>query len=176
MDLNHLGSLLAAPMASLFLVLSLCAFMLQGPRTVSGSVGMHVPTTRVRTIPLNDCFDGRDIFVKIHNDGNTTINETRKRPDELGQMIAEIMQNRDQRVVYMLPDPDISFGEFADIYSRVASSTPDVHVGLITRQINKELRQCPEGSVCGLDWPDHGYANSCIFTPRPASMINHSPR
>jgi hypothetical protein len=38
MDLNRLRLLVAAPMASLFLVLSLCAFVMQQP----GSVGWQV--------------------------------------------------------------------------------------------------------------------------------------
>jgi biopolymer transport protein ExbD len=155
-------------------MLSLCAFVVQRP----ASVGIHIPVTRVRTIPFSDCFDDRDIFVQIHKDRSTWINQTRENPGKLGPVLSEIFQNRnEQRVVYVLPDPDVSFGEFADVYNKVALSTRDLHVGLITSQLKAQLDQCPLGSTCGFEWPDHGYTHSCLyFNIPPVRIPRHSLR
>jgi biopolymer transport protein ExbD len=174
MDPFRLRSLIAPAMASLFLVLSLCAFVVQRPP----SVGIHIPMTRVRAVPFSDCFDDRDVFVRIDKDGSTWINQTRENPGKLGPVLAEIFQNRnEQRVVYVLPDPDVSFGEFADIYDKVASSTQDLHVGLITSQLTAQLEQCPLGSTCGFEWPDQRYSHSCLyFNIPPVPIPRHSSR
>lgn len=154
MDLYRLRALVTAPMASLFLVLSLCAFVMHRPV----SVGMYVPMARVRTVPFDDCQGvDRSIVVLLHKDGSTWLNETQMRPDGLRSELAEIYDNRKYKLIYMFSDPDVSFGEFANFYNNVASSTRDLRIGLRTRQLETQLQQCPPGSSCGLDWPDHTY-------------------
>lgn len=152
MDLNRLRLLVAAPMASLFLVLGLCAFVMQTP----ASVGIRIPITHVGTIPYDGRICNMQILAILHKEGVTQINETRIRPDELGPRLGEINQNRDWPAVCMLADSDVSYGEFANFYSRVASSTRNLHIGLVTRQLDNELQQCPIGKICGLTWPDSG--------------------
>jgi biopolymer transport protein ExbD len=162
MDLNRLRSLLAAPLASLFLILVLCTFAaVQKPK----SVGMYVPLPKVRSVPFNYCdfLSGRSIVVKLHKDGSYWINETRESPEKLGPRLTEIYGNRAERVVYVLSDPDISFGEFADFYSTIASSTSDLHIVLRTRQFNGDILQCTQGSECGLYWPSHGFSGQCFY-------------
>ena len=128
MDPFRLRSLIAPAMASLFLMLSLCAFVLQRP----DSVGMHVPITKVR----------------VHS--------------------------YEEKVIYMLPDPDVSFQEFADIYNKAASSTSDLHIVLSTHRLDKELDQCPQGSSCGLEWPDNTY-EPCVWSNiRPVRIPRHT--
>jgi biopolymer transport protein ExbD len=171
MDINRLRALVAAPLASLFLILVLCTFGTNRP----APVGIHIPITRVQTISEDKCFDDRDVFVRILKNGSIWINETRLNPNELGPEIAEIMRNRnEQRVVYILPGPDISYGDFANVYNKVASSTKELHVGLITRQLKSQLEKCPLESICGLDWPDHGYLHSCINYNIPPVLIPRS--
>ncbi|MGD0832271.1 MAG: hypothetical protein ABR907_15120 [Terracidiphilus sp.] len=73
MDLNRLRLLVAAPMASLFLVLSLCAFVVERP----GAVGMRVPMIRVPDQSKNNCSDpNRSVFLQLSNDGRYWINLT----------------------------------------------------------------------------------------------------
>lgn len=67
------------------------------------------------------------------------------------------MENRtEQKVVYVLPDRELWYGRFTDLYNEISNSTSDLYVGVITPQLDRELRQCPQGAVCGLDWPNHG--------------------
>ncbi|MGB9408892.1 MAG: hypothetical protein WCA89_15250 [Terracidiphilus sp.] len=174
MDLNRLRALLAVPMASLFLVLVLCVFGVQRPP----SVGIHLPMTKVQPITSNSCFDERDIVIIINKDGSTKINETPVQPEKLDSIISKIFQYRHEgRVVYVIPDPDVSFREFADIYNKIASSTDNLHIGLMTRQLKTQLEQCPEGSICGFEWPDHGYTHSCLyFNSRPVPIPHHPLR
>ena len=125
---------------------------------------MHLLLPQVRMIPFENCEDARALIVFIQKDGIIRINEMQVRPEKLGSIIAEIVQYRHYgQVVYMLPDPDVSFGEFADIYNKIASSTNHLYIGLITRQLKTQLEQCPKGSICGFDWPDHGSAQSCLY-------------
>ncbi len=122
-----------------------------------GSMGIHVPTIKVRVHPYKDCdfLSDRSIVVQIHQDGSVWINETKESREQLGPVLAEIFGPREERVVYLLSSPDASFGEFADTYNTIASSTRDLHIVLSTRQLDKELQQCPPESACALDWPDH---------------------
>ena len=161
MDLDRLRSLLAAPMAGLFLILALCTFVLLRP----ASRGIQIPLLKVRAHPYKDCdfLSDRNIVVQLHNDGSTWINETRVSAGELRPRLAEIYENRMEKVIIILPEPEVSFGDFANMYNKVASSTSDLHIILRTRQLDKELLQCPEGSSCGLEWPDHKYV-PCVWT------------
>jgi biopolymer transport protein ExbD len=157
-------------MASLFLVLVLCAIALQRPV----SAGMELPVTQVRAVPHDDC-EGvdRDIVVLLHKDGSYWLNEEQASARELGPMLGEIYENRKYKLIYMFVDPDVSYGEFARFYSTVASSTPDLRIGLRTRQMEAEFQQCPQGSSCGLEWPDQTYI-PCVerrVLPRPVRRL-----
>ena len=172
MNLDRLCALLAPALVCLFLVLSVFTLAVQ----TTASTGVYLPITRVRTISFNDCFDDRDIFVRLKKDGSTWINETLERPGKLGPTIAEIMQaGRTQRVVYVLTDPDVSFERFLSSYNEISTSASDLHVGVITTDIDRELRKCPPGSICGLDWPDHGYLHSCLVYEIQPIYILKSP-
>ncbi len=172
MDLDRLRSLLAAPMAGLFLILALCTFAVQRP----ASMGIQIPLLKVRTHPYKDCdfLSDRNIVVQLHNDGSTWINETRVSAGELRPRLAEIYENRMKKVIFVRPDPEVSFGNFADIYNEVASSTNDLHIILSTRQLDEELHKCPEGSSCGLEWPDRTY-EPCVWTNISIFPIPHHP-
>jgi len=153
MYLDRLRSLLAPALASLFLVLCLCALVEQRP----AATGIHVPMTRVREIPIENCFNGlsdRDIIFIIKNDGTTWINETRLNPAEIRERLSKIYQNRNERILYLLVDPTVSYGEFVDVYGQAASSVADLHIGLLTRQVRSQIDLCPSGSGCTIEWPN----------------------
>lgn len=174
MDLDRLRSLLAVPMASLFLVLVLCVFGVQKPP----SVGIHLPLPKVRVHPYKDCdfLSDRSIVLQLHKHGSTFINETRVSHEELRSILVEIYENREERVIYILPDSDVSFWEFADIYNKVASSINGLHIVLSTKLLDGELHQCPEGSSCGLDWPDHTYIPCVWSNIRTVHVPNYTVR
>ncbi|MGA3009499.1 MAG: hypothetical protein ABSD72_04495 [Terracidiphilus sp.] len=172
MDLDQLKSLLAVPLASLFLIVVLCVFAVQRPP----SVGIRIPLLRVRTVPFKECdfLSDRSIVVRLHKDGSIWINETQESPERLGPVLAEIYDNREEKVIYILPDPDVSFRDFADRYSKVASSTKNLHIMLSTLQLDKELQQCPPGSYCELDWHGNAYI-PCVWTNVPIYIPLHGP-
>jgi len=168
MDPFRFRALIAPAMASLFLVLSLCAFVVQRP----ASVGKHVSLPQVRKFPFTDydCpFLDRSIYIQLRKDGSYWINVTQVSHENLGHILTEIYENRAEKFIYMVSDPDVSFGEFANFYSRVASSDSDLHIVLLTRQIQAQAEQCPFWTCCCLEWPDHTKAPS-VMIPIPPSV------
>ena len=160
-------------MASLFLVLSLCAFVVQRPEPV----GMQLPLPQVRMVPHRDCdfLSDRSIVVRLHKEGNIWINETQVSHEKLGPILTEIYENSAEKFIYIISDSDISYGEFANLYSTIVSSTNDLHIVLRTRQFDKEVLQCTQGSECGLFWPDHGFSGVCLYSLIPPVRILNSP-
>jgi hypothetical protein len=61
----------------------------------------------------------------------------------------------------MIVDPEVPYGEFADIYDKAASSTPGLHIGLLTRQFREQMQQCPQESGCTEVWPSEPLNNYC---------------
>jgi len=171
MDANRLPSLMAAPMASLFLVLCLCAFLMQRPV----STGMHLPLLQVRQIPIRDCdfwhfVSDRDIILRIQGDGSTWINETREPPDQLADTLAMIFANRSYKYLYMFVDPDVSFAEFADVYGKTAASSQGLHIGLISRRMMSQLDHCPDAKGCTVNWPGESANTECKNVIRPLKI------
>ena len=168
MNFSNLRTLLAAPLASIFLIATLIVLVPRG----RVSTGIQIPITRVREIESGDCQDDRDIFVFIHQGGTTKINQTPVPISELKGRLSEIFLNRrEQNVVYVLSDPEVQYGDFVRIYNEVVSSTPNLYVGLITPQLNLELLKCRLGAICGLKWPDGGYQHSCLNFNVPPVVI-----
>jgi hypothetical protein len=163
MDMNRLQAILAAPLAGLFLILTLCAFALQKPE----EEGMYLPITRVRMISDYYCPGvDRTILVSLHKDGSYWINEEQIPTDEFRFTLTEIYENRKQKILPVLADPDISYGDFARFYDEVISSTSDLHIILRTPQLEEQLHQCSPSGSCGIDWPDHSYT-PCVYRSSP---------
>jgi len=164
MNLDRLGSLVAAPTAGLLLLMCLCAIAPQRPR----SVGMHVPLPKVRLDSVSNCdfVSDRDLVVRIRKDESIWINETMEKPEELGPTLTKIYEHRAEKFVYIISDPEVSFGKFARVYHSVGSSTDNLHVLLLTSGLDTELHQCPEGISCGLDWPGGSY-QPCVWRNIP---------
>ena len=173
MDLNRLRLIVAPALASLFLILSLCAFVVQRP----ASEGMLLPMLKVRPVPFKDCdfVSDRSIIAQLHKDGGTWINETRENPDKFGPTLTEIYGTREEREIYVFSEPDVSFGEFANFFNTVASSTSDLHIGLQTRQLQAQIHECPPGSYCELAWHDRTYI-PCVWANIPVYIPRHSLR
>lgn len=88
------------------------------------------------------------------------------------------MENRtEQKVVYVLPDRELWYGRFTDLYIEISNSTSHLHVGVITPQLDRELRQSPQGAFCGLDWPKPWVAHSCVwFNITPVGILDSPVR
>jgi len=166
MNMDRLATPLLASLVGVLLILSVCAFELEKP----GSVGMHIPIPKVRALPFSECdyLSDRDIVVRIKRDGSTIINETPVPLGELKDRLAEIYQYRNWKLAYLNPDPDVSYGQFADVYDKVASSTVGLHVGLLTPQLEKESEKSQ--GTWGLFWPGDPEFHTCIFA-RPVEPV-----
>ncbi len=124
------------PMAGLFLVLSLCTFGLQRPK----SVGFSVPMLRVhRSLQHEITCDGRFEFLRLTKDGKTWINDDEIPIGHLRSLVASLMEDRAERVVYVVVDSEMSYGQFADFLGRIEGATNDLHVVVISGEIKREL-------------------------------------
>jgi biopolymer transport protein ExbD len=160
MDPFRFRTMIAPAMASLFLVLSLCAFVVQRP----SSVGMHLQMPRIqRHADWRECEDDMPIIVFLHKNGSVFIRQTQENPSALTPTIALIMSNREtERAVYVMPDSDVSYSDVAQIFNRIATSTNNLHVFLVTekmRQLGKKPRDTNGiyWGICDLEWPENGY-------------------
>lgn len=153
MDLTRLRTLLAAPFARLFLLLSLCAFVVQRPP----STGFQIPVIRIHHNPQEptDC-GGRSEFIRLTRDGRTWINEDEVAPGRLAPAVSELMENRAERVVYVVVDSDLSYGEFANFQDKVSGATTDLHVVVVSGQILRAFQKSHD--LCDFDYPPNTFA------------------
>lgn len=151
MDLNRLRSFLAVPLASLFLILVLCVFGAQRPP----SVGFRIPMIRNPDKPRHDCSDpNRTVFFRLTRDGAIWLNSTRIPPERLTKIVDEIMENREDRVLYAVADPEIPYGQFVNFLDRVAAARMNLHVALLTDKLRESLEGRGQ-AFCELEWPEN---------------------
>ena len=152
MDPSRLRALIAPAMASLFLVLSLCAFVVRRPE----SVGMRIPLVPLHSEShLSGVCNYMPIVLWLTADGKMWINVTEVSPDKLRARIAEIKEYSMDRRVYVVADPGVSYGKFADFLDRIVDATQNLQVVLLSGQLRREVEQGPtfEG-LCVLESPE----------------------
>jgi len=125
-------------MVSLFLVLSLCAFVVQRPQ----SVGFLIPMIRLHHNPLEptDC-GGRSEFVRLTKDGRTWINEIEVPSSSLAPAVAVLMENRAERVVYVVVDSDLTYGQFTEFVGKIEGATTDLHIVVVSGEILRAFKK-----------------------------------
>ena len=159
MDPSRLRLWLAAPMASLFLVLSLCAFVVQRPY----SSGILVPMMRERTAPVYWC-DFHGFTIRMLPDGQVLAVDTEIPPDRLVPLIAEVMEYRSDRTVYVIADQGVSYGRVAGLLDKISHADPKIQIALVARQAQVEMTfaraNYPHGlrlaDNCRFEWPRRG--------------------
>jgi biopolymer transport protein ExbD len=105
MNLNSLRSMAAAPLASLALLLAVCVVLLQSPH----SVGIRVPLAQLhKTLPQPQC-NSLEISLWLTNDGRTWMNWYELRPEDIRSKIAEVMEYRSVKTVYVIVEPNVSY-------------------------------------------------------------------
>jgi biopolymer transport protein ExbD len=138
MDLNRLRTLVAAPVASLFLILLLCVLAVQRPV----SAGFRVPMIRLHHDP-NEPYDcgGRAEFLRMTKDGKTWINSTEIPADQVTARVAALMADRAERVVYVVVDSEVTYGQFAEFVDRISRGTADLHVVRVSGEVRKAFER-----------------------------------
>jgi biopolymer transport protein ExbD len=177
MDFNRLQSLIAAPLASLFVILCLCWFGMHRPEP---AVGINVPTPKMRQHSAGyGCEDDRWLVVWLRGGGKIQINETPMERERLGPTIRLIFENRVSRVAYLMADPGVNVAEAAWALDRIESAIPGMHVVLMTPGF-KKLAELPVQvrivlnpgpyippyiPPCDWEWAENGYEAPSIRDP-----------
>ena len=165
MDLSRLRMLLAAPVASLFVVLLLCELAVHRPQP---AVGLRVPMVKLKKHSQGYmCEDDWPHVVRLAADGRMWFVRTEVAPDKLGPLIAKVNEGRHEHVLYLLVDPSVSYEQFADFLDKVQSSTSGLHVLLLSGQLRNYTGPVvvhippPDQTVffpsCDFEWSENGF-------------------
>lgn len=150
MDLLRLRSLLAPPLASLFIVLTLCVFSVQS----SPSTGFKIAIlNKIRHRDVSTC-DGDWKFVQLLDDGTTRINGMIIREEKLPSLVSETMASRAERLIYVVPSSGIPYSRLVATLSTLKKAVPDMHIGVLTGEA-RDAYTHPH-SICfpaEIDWP-----------------------
>jgi biopolymer transport protein ExbD len=147
-DFNRLYAIVAAPLTCIFLIPVLLTFAVQK----QASVGFRIPMIRLHhdSHEPTDC-GGRSEFVRLSKDGRTWINEAEVPSGKLAPTISGLMENRAERVVYVIVDSDLSYGQFAEFLGKVKGSTSDLHVVVVSGAILREFEE--RHDLCDFVYP-----------------------
>lgn len=137
MVLNRLRVLLAAPTTCLFLILILCVFAVQKPVPT----GIRMAVVRLHPIRPQLSCDGRFTFVQLLADGKTKINGAEIDPKDLTPRIGTIMEPFAERVVYLVPDSDISYARFVETFGELNEAAADMHIVVLSGSLRDEYFQ-----------------------------------
>ena len=171
MNFNQLKESLAAPLAALFLLLTLYFSAAHRPQP---QVGLRVPMMKLKQHPAGYvCEDDIQIMARLTADGRMWINWTQISPNDMQLRLAEIFKGRNERVVGVMVDQTISYARFAAFLSLVNSTMPDTHVILLTPALQRRfidpnivrIRDEPWAYVppCDLEWKENGYNAPSMF-------------
>jgi biopolymer transport protein ExbD len=157
MNLNRLREALAAPMACLFVILILCVFAVQR----RDSTGILVPMMRARAKPLSFCeFNGFTVYLR--SDGRLAGG---RRDEEVSRdvilsRIREAQHNVQDDTMFVIADPDVPYGDFAQLIADIHNAVPPDHVAVVTRVARVEgisyrggVPEGPWADRCQFEWP-----------------------
>ncbi|MGC1460836.1 MAG: hypothetical protein WA802_01460, partial [Terracidiphilus sp.] len=140
---------LAAPFASLFLVLALLAAL-----PVSQASGVWFELLREGQ---QDCGDARTEVVHLEPGQGWMLNEKQVGASKMPQVVAQAMANRAERVIHFIPDRNVTVQEIASLATATQAETDSLHIGLVTHrqlvamtQDDNGIRWVPVGCM---RWP-----------------------
>jgi biopolymer transport protein ExbD len=157
MDLERFRTLVALPLASLFLILLVCDLAIQRPP----SMGIRIPMMRVRPAPLTNCeFNGFTVYLR--SDGQVAGGD-RDDVVSMGTMLSRIKEATDDiqdDTIFVIADPDVSYGQFAELIANIRNAAPPDHIAVVTREgqitMFDHLSGKPAEVVadrCRFEWP-----------------------
>ena len=97
--------------------------------------------------------DGRWEFVQLLNNGTTKINGEQVRDEELASLVNGIMKSRAERVIYVVPSPEISYSHFVETLSTLKETVPDLHIGVLTGEVRDAYMKPYTSLPCDIEWP-----------------------
>lgn len=151
----------AAPLASIFLILSLCAFRLrQAPST-----GERLILTRV----VSNCGDGREIFFRLGEDQVVDVNGVPMPTLQAISYVGEILKTRAEKAIYFSAAANTSLAEVETVMARLRTDTPDVFIFAVTSEELSSLRN-------KLSPPGSDYAGERCIAPSNPDFFSHYQR
>jgi biopolymer transport protein ExbD len=140
----------AAPLAAL--LFGLTAFIASCSHPSTGLA--------VRLAGLGRCGDVRDVVLEVLPGGVLRLNSENQKRDELGHRLHDIFRTRAYRYVFVTGDPNVSFGEVAEVIE-IASTQVDF-VAILTPSVLRKATYQEDGT--------------CLDPNLPADYIAHPPR
>ncbi len=133
---------MAAPFAAL--LFGLTTFMASCSHTATTGLA-------VRIAGLGRCGDVRDVVLAVLPAGVLRLNGENQKRDDLGHRLQDIFRTRAYRYVFVTGDPNVSFGEVAEVID-IASSQVDF-VAILTPSV---LRKATFQEVCwfSVNWKE----------------------
>jgi len=172
MNMGSLRTYLAAPFASLFGILAVCACVVHWPVPV----GVSIPMMRLRHEPLTNCeFNGFTYYIR--GDGSLT-SGWRDGPASRNELLSRVHEARDNvqdDTFYVIADPDSRFGDVAPLLAEIQQNAAPNHVALVTRMGQVEGISLDEeesqhrfmADRCRFEWPALPRQRGWHPAPRP---------
>ena len=141
---------MAAPLAAL--LFGLTAFM----------ASCSYPSTglAIRIAGLGRCGDVRNVVLEVLPGGVLRLNSENQKRDELGHRLQDIFRTRAYRYVFVIGDPNVSFGEVAEVID-IASTQVDF-VSIPPPSVLRKATYHEDGT--------------CLDPNLPPEYIAHPPR
>jgi biopolymer transport protein ExbD len=117
----------------------------------------------------NDCSDpNRIVYFRLAQDGTVWLSSTEIPTDRLTMIVEEVMENRGDRILYVVADPHVSYGQFVGFLDKIAAAKMVLHVALLTDQLRAGLEEDRGRAFCELEWPASEFSSMPTgFYPAP---------
>jgi biopolymer transport protein ExbD len=178
MDPAKLRLLLAAPVASLFLVLSVFPLL---KRETRPSVGLRIAMPQLRShSPRYVCEDDIPHLIRLTADGRTWFVYTDVSDRDLRDLLVTVNQGRHERMTYLVADPSVPFARVVRVLQQIQSSVPGMHVIMVTpelmthveRPIPVHVGQPDYSDHCVFEWAENGFDAPSIKGPDVADPVS----
>jgi len=78
--------------------------------------------------------------------------------DQLRQTVVNVMENRAERVVYMVVDSELTYGQFAGFLDKIEGATNDLHVVVVSGEVLREFEK--NHDECDFIFPESEFTSA----------------
>jgi len=80
--------------------------------------------------------------------------------DRLTMIVEEVMEKRANRILYVVADPHVSYGQFVSFLDKITAAKMVLHVALLTDQLRAGLEEDRGLAYCELEWPVNEFSST----------------